>query len=58
MDPAPTVQLNNVEAVLSAAEREEEARILAQLSSAVAENAPRIWQVTVTPPLPACHIPG
>jgi len=32
--------------VLSGAEREEEARILAQLSAAVAENAPRIWQVT------------
>lgn len=46
MDPAPTVSLNNAEAVLAAAEREEVARILAQLSAAVADNAARIWQVT------------
>ena len=46
MDPAPTVPLNNAEAVLAAAEREEVARILAQLSAAVADNAARIWQVS------------
>lgn len=45
MDPAPTVPLNNAEAVLAAAERDEIARILAQLSAAVADNAARIWQV-------------
>ncbi len=52
MDPAPTVALNNAEAVLAAAEREEVARILAQLSAAVADNAARIWQVTGS----HCHI--
>ena len=45
MDPAPTVPLNNAEAVLAAEERDEIARILAQLSAAVADNAARIWQV-------------
>ncbi|EIE19595.1 P-loop containing nucleoside triphosphate hydrolase protein [Coccomyxa subellipsoidea C-169] len=45
MDPAPTVPLNNAEAVLAAQEREEVARILAHLSAAVADNAARIWQV-------------
>ncbi len=45
MDPAPTVPLNNAEAVLAAQEREEVAQILAHLSAAVADNAARIWQV-------------
>ncbi|CAL8471247.1 g10789 [Coccomyxa elongata] len=45
MDPAPTVPLNNAEAVLAAAEREEVALILAQLSAAVADSAARIWQI-------------
>jgi len=45
MDPEPTVVLNNTEAILSGREEEEEARILAALSSAVAAQSPRIWQV-------------
>ena len=45
MDPEPTVALNNTEAMLSGREEEEEARILAALSSAVAAQSPRIWQV-------------
>ena len=45
MDPEPTVALNNREAMLSGQEEEEEARILAALSSAVAARSARIWQV-------------
>ncbi len=45
MDPEPTVSLNNREAMLSGQEEEEEARILAALSSAVAARSARIWQV-------------
>jgi hypothetical protein len=45
MDPAPTVQLNNTEAMLASLEAEEEARILAQLSAAVAGQSPRILMV-------------
>ena len=45
MDPEPTVALNNREAMLSGQEEEEEARILAALSSAVAAQSARIWQV-------------
>ena len=44
-DPEPTVSLNNREAMLSGQEEEEEARILAALSSAVAAQSARIWQV-------------
>ena len=45
MDPEPTVALNNREALMSGQEEEEEARILAALSSAVAARSARIWQV-------------
>jgi hypothetical protein len=45
MDPEPTVALNNKEAMLSGQEEEEEARILAALSAAMAARSARIWQV-------------
>ena len=45
MDPAPTVPLNNAEALLAGEEAAEEARVLAALSGAVAERAGRIRQV-------------
>lgn len=47
MDPEPTVALNNKEAMLSGQEEEEEARILAVLSAAVAAQSARIWQVRI-----------
>lgn len=46
MDPEPTVALNNAEAMLSGQEEEEEARILAALSAAVAAQSARIWAVS------------
>jgi dsDNA-specific endonuclease/ATPase MutS2 len=47
MDPEPTVALNNKEALLSGKEEQEEARILAALSAAVAAQSAPIWQVRI-----------
>ena len=50
--------LNNREAMLSGQEEEEEARILAALSCAVAAQSARIWQVrlalALAPLRPSC----
>ena len=39
--------LNNKEAMLSGQEEEEEARILAALSAALAAQSARVWQVRI-----------
>ncbi len=55
MDPAPTVPLNNAEALLGGQEAAEEARILGALSAAVAARAGRIRQVAAVPPSSPCR---
>lgn len=47
MEPADAVPLNNAEAVLEAAEQQEEAAIAQALSSAIRDHAKLLWQVLI-----------